>query len=191
MKRDCSEEVEIMLRFSQHPNIVKLYDVYEDVAHVYLFLELLTGGELLDRILKKKCFSEREASRVVEVLALTVKYLHDNGVCELRFSIVQPCERANCFLTRIPQVVHRDLKPSNIVYADSSADASSIRICDFGFAKQVRAGNGLLMTPCYTANYVAPEVLQRQGYDKACDAWSLGVLLYTLLVGYVRVRHCV
>lgn len=69
------------------------------------------------------------------------------------------------------------------MYADSSQDASSIRVVDFGFAKQIRAGNGLLMTPCYTATYVAPEVLQKQGYDQACDIWSLGVLLYALLSG--------
>lgn len=56
------------------------------------------------------------------------------------------------------QVVHRDLKPSNILYMDESGNPDSIRICDFGFAKQLRAENGLLMTPCYTANFVAPEV---------------------------------
>lgn len=56
------------------------------------------------------------------------------------------------------QVVHRDLKPSNILYMDESGNPESIRICDFGFAKQLRAENGLLMTPCYTANFVAPEV---------------------------------
>lgn len=62
------------------------------------------------------------------------------------------------------QVVHRDLKPSNILYMDESGNPESIRICDFGFAKQLRAENGLLMTPCYTANFVAPEVrrLRRQ-----------------------------
>lgn len=58
----------------------------------------------------------------------------------------------------VPQVVHRDLKPSNILYVDDSGNSESIRICDFGFAKQLRANNGLLMTPCYTANFVAPEV---------------------------------
>lgn len=58
------------------------------------------------------------------------------------------------------QVVHRDLKPSNILYMDESGNPESIRICDFGFAKQLRAENGLLMTPCYTANFVAPEVRQ-------------------------------
>lgn len=59
------------------------------------------------------------------------------------------------------QVVHRDLKPSNILYVDDSGNPESIRICDFGFAKQLRANNGLLMTPCYTANFVAPEVSRR------------------------------
>jgi len=56
------------------------------------------------------------------------------------------------------KVVHRDLKPSNILYTDDSNNADSIRICDFGFAKQLRGENGLLLTPCYNANFVAPEV---------------------------------
>lgn len=64
----------------------------------------------------------------------------------------------NVLLSWILQVVHRDLKPSNILYADNSGSPDSLRICDFGFAKQLRADNGLLMTPCYTANFVAPEV---------------------------------
>ena len=59
-------------------------------------------------------------------------------------------------------VFHRDLKPSNILYSDDSGNPDTIRICDFGFAKQLRADNGMLMTPCYTANYVAPEVLKKQ-----------------------------
>ena len=86
------------------------------------------------------------------------------------------------------KVVHRDLKPSNIMYADNSGGSDSLRIVDFGFAKQIRATNGLLMTPCYTANFVAPEVLKKQGYDAACDIWSLGVLLYTMLAGWVRIE---
>lgn len=81
------------------------------------------------------------------------------------------------------QVVHRDLQPSNVVYSDQSQKPDTLRLCDFGFAKQLRAENGLLMTPCYTANFVAPEVLKKQGYDAACDIWSLGVLMYTLLSG--------
>ncbi|XP_066472496.1 ribosomal protein S6 kinase alpha-2 [Tiliqua scincoides] len=159
-KRDPSEEIEILLRYGQHPNIITLKDVYDDGKYVYLVMELMRGGELLDRILRQKCFSEREASAVLCTISKTVDYLHSQGV------------------------VHRDLKPSNILYMDESGNPDSIRICDFGFAKQLRAENGLLMTPCYTANFVAPEVLKRQGYDAACDIWSLGILLYTMLAGF-------
>uniref|UniRef100_W5NJI4 Ribosomal protein S6 kinase n=1 Tax=Lepisosteus oculatus TaxID=7918 RepID=W5NJI4_LEPOC len=159
-KRDPSEEIEILLRYGQHPNIITLKDVYDDGKYVYLVMELMRGGELLDRILRQKCFSEREASAVLCTITKTVEYLHSQGV------------------------VHRDLKPSNILYVDETGDPESIRICDFGFAKQLRAENGLLMTPCYTANFVAPEVLKRQGYDAACDIWSLGILLYTMLAGF-------
>ncbi|XP_066573601.1 ribosomal protein S6 kinase alpha-1 isoform X2 [Amia ocellicauda] len=159
-KNDPSEEIEILLRYGQHPNIITLKDVYDNGKQVYLVTELMRGGELLDRILKEKCFSEREASSVLHTIAKTVEYLHSQGV------------------------VHRDLKPSNILYVDESGNPESLRICDFGFAKQLRAENGLLMTPCYTANFVAPEVLKRQGYDEGCDIWSLGVLLYTMLAGY-------
>ena len=60
----------------------------------------------------------------------------------------------------------RDLKPSNILYSDDSGNPETIRICDFGFAKQLRADNGMLMTPCYTANYVAPEVTNKPADGK-------------------------
>ncbi|KAM6969025.1 ribosomal protein S6 kinase alpha-1 isoform 2-T2 [Tautogolabrus adspersus] len=157
---DPAEEIEILLRYGQHPNIITLKDVYDNNKQVFLVTELMRGGELLDRILKQKSFSEREASAVLHTITKTVDYLHSQGV------------------------VHRDLKPSNILYVDDSGNPDSIRICDFGFAKQLRANNGLLMTPCYTANFVAPEVLKRQGYDEGCDIWSLGVLLYTMLAGF-------
>lgn len=132
------------------------------------------------------------------------------GLCLIWFHI------AVCSLF---QVVHRDLKPSNIRYCDDSGLPESIRICDFAFAKQLRAENGLLMTPCYTATFMAPEVhkypradsiiwlcvllklrlracvhmyvcgcfqiLRKQGYDAACDIWSLGILLYTMIAGLV------
>lgn len=78
-KRDCSEEVEVMLRFSEHPNIVTLHDVFEDQDHVYLFMDLLRGGELLDRILNVG-FSERQASEIMEIIAKVVHFLHENGV---------------------------------------------------------------------------------------------------------------
>ncbi|XP_017869164.1 PREDICTED: ribosomal protein S6 kinase 2 beta [Drosophila arizonae] len=156
---DCWEEVEIMLRYGNHPNIVTLYSVYEDASSAYLVMELLKGGELLDRILAVEQMCESEASAVLRTIAAAVAYLHEHGV------------------------VHRDLKPSNMIYASMRQTPETLKLCDLGFAKQLRADNGLLMTPCYTANFVAPEVLKRQGYDLACDIWSLGVLLYIMLSG--------
>lgn len=78
------------------------------------------------------------------------------------------------FITLIPIKFFRDIKPSNILFATAERRAADVRLVDFGLAKQLRAENGLLMTPCYTANFVAPEVLKRAGYDAACDIWSLG-----------------
>ncbi|EFN71452.1 Ribosomal protein S6 kinase alpha-3 [Camponotus floridanus] len=164
-KRDPTEEIEILLRYGRHPHIVTLRAVHEDDKRVYLVLELLRGGELLDRLLQRRNFTEREAAEVIHTITNVVHYLHENGV------------------------VHRDLKPSNILYAKPGGDPTTLCICDLGFAKQLRAENGLLMTPCYTANFVAPEVLKRQGYDAACDIWSLGVLLYIMLAGYTPFRN--
>ncbi|XP_057557180.1 ribosomal protein S6 kinase alpha-1 isoform X6 [Hippopotamus amphibius kiboko] len=179
-KRDPSEEIEILLRYGQHPNIITLKDVYDDGKHVYLVTELMRGGELLDKILRQKFFSEREASFVLHTISKTVEYLHSQGLT----GPLAACPHGELTQALCPQVVHRDLKPSNILYVDESGNPECLRICDFGFAKQLRAENGLLMTPCYTANFVAPEVLKRQGYDEGCDIWSLGVLLYTMLAGY-------
>jgi len=89
----------------------------------------------------------------------TVAYLHENDIA------------------------HRDLKPSNILYADESGDPSTICLVDFGFAKQLRHENGMLMTPCYTKSYVAPEVFKKQEYDLSCDIWSIGCIMFTMLVG--------
>ncbi|XP_008208483.1 ribosomal protein S6 kinase 2 beta [Nasonia vitripennis] len=160
-KRDPTEEIEILLRYGRHPHIVTLRALHEDERHVYLVLELLRGGELLDRMLQRRNFTEAEAAEVTYTITSVVHYLHENGV------------------------VHRDIKPSNILYAKTGFNPSTLCICDLGFAKQLRAENGLLMTPCYTANFVAPEVLKRQGYDAACDIWSLGILLYIMLSGRI------
>ncbi|XP_043793417.1 ribosomal protein S6 kinase alpha-2-like isoform X2 [Apis laboriosa] len=164
-KRDPTEEIEILLRYGRHPHIVTLRAVHEDDKRAYLVLELLRGGELLDRLLQRRNLTEKEAAEVMYTIVSVVNYLHENGV------------------------VHRDLKPSNILYSKLGADPTTLCLCDLGFAKQLRAENGLLMTPCYTANFVAPEVLKRQGYDAACDIWSLGVLLYIMLAGYTPFRN--
>uniref|UniRef100_A0A674EL63 Ribosomal protein S6 kinase n=1 Tax=Salmo trutta TaxID=8032 RepID=A0A674EL63_SALTR len=128
--------------------------------HTYLVLELLRGGELLERIRRKQHFSETEASRIMRRLVSAVSHMHDVGV------------------------VHRDLKPENLLFTDESEN-SEIKIIDFGFARLKPPDNQLLKTPCFTLAYAAPEILKYDGYDESCDLWSLGVILYTMLSGQV------
>ncbi|XP_013173146.1 PREDICTED: ribosomal protein S6 kinase 2 beta-like [Papilio xuthus] len=159
MQYDPREEIEILLRYSQHPHIVTLRGVYEEGGRILAVTELCRGGELLEYITQRRHLPEHEAAPLLANVLQAVHYLHRHTV------------------------VHRDIKPSNILFARCERRAEDIRLVDFGLAKQLRAENGLLMTPCYTANFVAPEVLKRAGYDAACDIWSLGVLAYIMLSG--------
>ncbi|XP_026534964.1 ribosomal protein S6 kinase alpha-5 isoform X3 [Notechis scutatus] len=143
-----------------HPNVVKLHEIYHDQLHTFLVMEILKGGELLERIQKKKYFSETEASYIMRRLVSAVSHMHDVGV------------------------VHRDLKPENLLFTDES-DNSEIKIIDFGFARLKPSDNQPLRTPCFTLHYAAPELLNHNGYDESCDLWSLGVILYTMLSGQI------
>ncbi|XP_051866785.1 ribosomal protein S6 kinase alpha-5-like isoform X2 [Pristis pectinata] len=155
----CTQrETAALKHLGAHPNIVKLYEVYHDQLHTYLVMELLKGGELLERIKKGKHFSESEASRIMSMLVSAVRFMHHCGI------------------------VHRDLKPENILFADQNVDAP-IKIVDFGFARVKPCDNQPLRTPCFTLQYAAPEIFKQNGYDESCDLWSLGVILYTMLSG--------
>ncbi|XP_062617568.1 ribosomal protein S6 kinase alpha-5-like [Saccostrea cucullata] len=161
---DCSQEVNLLGKCQGHPNIVNLHDYFVDEFHSYIVLELLRGGELLDRIRKKKSFTEPEASKIMLKLVNAVDFMHSKGI------------------------VHRDLKPENLLFVDDTEDAE-IKIVDFGFAR-LKPEKQQLQTPCFSWPYGAPEVLKqmtgsKDGYDEACDLWSLGVNLYTMLSGKV------
>uniref|UniRef100_A0AAQ5XS89 non-specific serine/threonine protein kinase n=1 Tax=Amphiprion ocellaris TaxID=80972 RepID=A0AAQ5XS89_AMPOC len=153
-------EIAALRQCEAHPNIVKLHDVYTDQYHTYLVMELLRGGELLERIKRKKLFGEAEASQLLQSLVSAVSFMHEAGV------------------------VHRDLKPENVLFADEGEDAV-LKVIDFGFARLCPAGSAPLQTPCFTLQYAAPELFESAGYDKACDLWSVGVILYTMLSGQV------
>nr|XP_014337503.1 PREDICTED: ribosomal protein S6 kinase alpha-2 [Bos mutus] len=171
-KRDPSEEIEILLRYGQHPNIITLKDPDPRVVNPNLKIPGPARRPPQGPVKAREAGDEMTVRG--KIAALTG--IQDGSEPSSEIHIPEHQRR--------PRVVHRDLKPSNILYVDESGNPESIRICDFGFAKQLRAENGLLMTPCYTANFVAPEVLKRQGYDAACDIWSLGILLYTMLAGF-------
>uniref|UniRef100_A0A9J7Y4Z8 Ribosomal protein S6 kinase n=1 Tax=Cyprinus carpio carpio TaxID=630221 RepID=A0A9J7Y4Z8_CYPCA len=160
MEAQTQKEIAALKLCDGHPNIVKLHEIYHDQLHTYLVLELLQGGELLERIRRKQHFSETEASCIMRRLVSAVSHMHDVGV------------------------VHRDLKPENLLFTDDTEN-SEIKVIDFGFARLKPPDNQLLKTPCFTLQYAAPEILKYDGYDESCDLWSLGVILYTMLSGQV------
>lgn len=157
-------EVELHWRASTCRNIVNIIDVYENVYNgvkcLLVIMECMEGGELFQRIQERAegAFTEREAAQIMRDICKAVAHLHSMNI------------------------VHRDLKPENLLY--SKKDSSGIlKLTDFGFAKETLNFNSL-QTPCYTPYYVAPEVLGPEKYDKACDMWSLGVIMYILLCGF-------
>ncbi|XP_049993485.1 ribosomal protein S6 kinase alpha-4 isoform X5 [Alexandromys fortis] len=162
LEENTQREVAALRLCQSHPNVVNLHEVLHDQLHTYLVLELLRGGELLERIRKKRLFSESEASQILRSLVSAVSFMHEEA-----------------------GVVHRDLKPENILYADDTPEAP-VKIIDFGFARlRPQSPAGPMQTPCFTLQYAAPELLAQQGYDESCDLWSLGVILYMMLSGQV------
>ncbi|GFV88007.1 hypothetical protein TNCV_3241571 [Trichonephila clavipes] len=156
-KEDSLENEIKVLRRLKHPNIVQLVETFEDKNKVYLVMELVTGGELFDRIVEKGSYTEKDASHLIRQILEAVDYMHSQGV------------------------VHRDLKPENLLYYSPDED-SKIMISDFGLSKM--EDSGIMATACGTPGYVAPEVLAQKPYGKAVDVWSIGVIAYILLCGY-------
>lgn len=140
-----------------HPNVMKLYNVYMDDQYIHLVTELCTGGELFDRILKKGRFDEVEAALVMRQILEAVKHLHSL------------------------KIVHRDLKPENFMFLNQDPD-SPLKLIDFGFSKRMDTENQQVQTMVGTPSYVSPELLTGT-YGQESDLWSCGVILYTILAG--------
>ncbi|KAL5237636.1 hypothetical protein ACI65C_005046 [Semiaphis heraclei] len=164
---DCQKarrEIDLQWRASGCINIVNIIDVYEnqymEKKCLLVVMECMEGGELFQRIQEHNegAFTEREAAHIMTAICSAVKYLHDLNIA------------------------HRDLKPENLLYSKLGANGI-LKLTDFGFAKEV-SQKAPLKTPCYTPYYVAPEVLGPEKYDKSCDIWSLGVIMYILLCGF-------
>ncbi|OII72514.1 calcium calmodulin dependent protein kinase [Cryptosporidium ubiquitum] len=149
-------EILIMKRLD-HPNIIKLFEVFEDTNYLYFVMEICTGGELFDRIIKRGHFSERYAAVIMRQVFSAIAYCHSN------------------------EFMHRDLKPENLLFSDSSPN-SLLKVIDWGFAAKCPKTHKFTSV-VGTPYYVAPEVLYGS-YSKLCDLWSAGVILYILLCGY-------
>jgi len=121
-------------------------------------MELVTGGELFDKIIEEGAYSEHMACLCVQKILSAVEYLHQLNI------------------------VHRDLKPTNLLLKDPN-DLTDVKLADFGLSKLL-SDDILMHTACGTPIYVAPEVLNGEGYDKEVDLWSVGVIMYILLCGF-------
>eukprot|EP01083_Nonionella_stella_P131156 398234_1 len=152
-----------VLKLVSHPYIVQIRNVYETKSTIYIVMNLVKGGDLFDRIVKRTTFPENTTRQVIWKLLEVVRYLHDRGI------------------------VHRDLKPENIMIEDMDHDDHVI-VGDFGLSK-FNAPEEVMALPCGTLAYVAPEVLCGQGYGKEVDLWSVGIIMYVLLRGGLPFDH--
>lgn len=146
-----------ILRKLDHPNILKLHEVFEDTRKFFLVTEFCDGCELFDEIANHHHFNERTAANYVEQIVRAVVYCHSMGI------------------------VHRDLKPENILI-DAEQDGI-VKLIDFGTSAVYSRGSETLKGVFGTAYYIAPEVVRKKGYDERCDVWSIGVMIYILLSG--------
>ncbi|GBG31431.1 CBL-interacting protein kinase 23 [Hondaea fermentalgiana] len=162
MGSQVKKEISIM-KLVRHPHVVQLKEVLASRTKIFIVLELVTGGELFDKIVSEGRFKEKSARFYFQQLCVGTEYCHRQGVC------------------------HRDLKPENLLLDDQG----NLKISDFGlsalYEQDAEADRqSLLHTTCGTPNYVAPEVLADQGYDGSlADTWSIGVILYVFLAGFL------
>ena len=145
-----------------HPNIVKLYEVFESQNSLYLIMEECCGGELFDRILHRintnNMYTEREACLLMKQIIGAIEYCHNNGIA------------------------HRDLKPENLLYLkEGSEENNPLKIADFGLSQSINLKK-MLTSKVGTSYYVPPEILAGN-YTEKCDIWSAGIILYILLSG--------
>lgn len=153
-------EIDLM-KATDHPNIVKLFEIYEDQQNLYMIMEECVGGEFFERIANRakemNFYTEKEAASLFKQIMSAVNYCHCHGVS------------------------HRDLKPENLLFSVKCED-SPIKLIDFGLSKIFANQDNKMRSVVGTTYYMAPEVATGS-YDERCDIWSCGVILYIMLCG--------
>ena len=154
-------EINILIK-TDHPNIIKIYELYESDSDFYLVMEKCKGGELFDRIIEhikhKNMYSEKDAAIILRQVMAAIEYCHNNGIC------------------------HRDLKPENLLYLNDGPEQDNpIKVIDFGLSQFVTPDKKFT-EKVGSIYYFSPEIL-KGNYTEKCDIWSSGVILYLLLSG--------
>lgn len=149
------QEVYIMERLD-HPHLVEFIDVFRSRSAIFIVQKLYTGGNLVSRIDQQDRLPEQQVKVIMHQLFSAVEYLHDHGL------------------------VHRDLKLDNIMLESQTSD--DVVIVDLGCGEDFLPKSGKLWDVVGTLTYTSPEVLTTS-YTKACDVWSLGIVMYILLLG--------
>jgi calcium-dependent protein kinase len=155
-----------LLKSLDHANILHLYEVFEDRERFYLITEICEGGELFDRIVEvsgqEDWHAEKQTAIIVQQVLRAVAYMHH------------------------VHIVHRDLKPENCLFVENlktkPIEESTIKVIDLGIAYAFKPGE-LIQHKVGTVHYMAPEIESGKGYTEVCDLWSIGVIMYMLLVG--------
>ncbi|KYR01992.1 putative protein serine/threonine kinase [Tieghemostelium lacteum] len=157
-----SKEISIV-KYLDHPNIIKMYDCFCTEQNVYIIMEYVRGYELFDEIVQRKYLSELESRTIIHQILNALSYLHTKNIA------------------------HRDLKPENIKFLTTDAN-SPIKVLDFGFARYLSKNddqeNCSQSLPVGTLGYESPEILLNKANNCASDIWSLGIICYILLCGY-------
>jgi len=151
---DHTKAERTLLESLQHPFLMTLRHAFQNKEKLYLVLDYYKGGELFFHLKSERRFSEPDAKIYIGEIGMALGHLHDKGY------------------------IYRDLKPENVLLDDDG----HMCLTDFGLAKGVQEGE-TTETFCGTPEYLAPEIIQGFGHDKAVDWWTLGILLYELTVG--------
>ncbi|EAS04482.1 kinase domain protein (macronuclear) [Tetrahymena thermophila SB210] len=151
-------ELEV-LKTLDHPNIIKFYETYHDKMYIHFVMEYCPGGDLFEYVANKGPLEEFEAAQIMKKLFSAVAHIHSKNI------------------------VHRDLKPENILFTSKDKTSWDIKIIDFGLSRQFNSNDKKHMSVVGTPLYVAPEIIGEKNYEKECDNWSLGVIMYILLSG--------
>lgn len=179
-------EVEVFLSLD-HPHICRLFDVYEDVERVHMVMECCEGGELHDHLLAAEVISERDATDAAYQMLVALKYLHERKIVHRDIKMENFLYDGHCAQTQRTDDTKNTEKPkrrkSNL---KTHEEAGALKLIDFGFSS-VWKPNEKVKLACGTLAYTAPEVIL-ESYTHMCDMWSLGVIVFILLVRHMPFR---